>query len=368
MQHNLKLEKSKLTPEVREEQIERYLNMLAKEGSYNDFKSRVYSYLVDYKERKLSMVDKGVYKGVAYPEFLPESYWKQELPEMLYSGIRETVADIQKSVFKYKFHIFAHKHVASSQTACVNLFVPVLESPMVNEILRSLDACPKDFKCIAKEQLYHGYRFEFWDSTDEKSKGLLGDHSKQAGTDSDIAIAYYNTNDELCLWLIEHKLTEQEFTACGAYRSKGNTTEGKEHCQKCTLADIAANPDFCYYHRVSKYKYWDIMNAGASAFYQGEYDGKGCPFRGGMNQLWRNQLLAMALEKEDRYKHVSFSVVHHPDNRFLNDSMEAYAKLTNHSPKFNNFTSDKLIDAAQQDPNLKDWIDWYREVYYGVKR
>ena len=26
-----------------------------------------------------------------------------------------------------------------------------------------------------------GYRFEFWDSTDEKSKGLLGDHSKQAG-------------------------------------------------------------------------------------------------------------------------------------------------------------------------------------------
>ena len=50
----------------------------------------------------------------------------------------------------------------------------------------------------------------------------MNDHSKQAGTDADVAIAYYNTEDKLCLWLIEHKLSEREFTECGAYKSKAN--------------------------------------------------------------------------------------------------------------------------------------------------
>ena len=156
---------------------------------------------------------------------------------------------------------------------------------------------------------------KFWDSTDEKSKGLQGDHSKQAGTDSDVAIAYYNTDDELCLWLIEHKLTEQGFTACGGYKSKGNDEEGKAQCRSCSMEDILNNPDICYYHRGCKYNYWNIMKDGGAEFYVKAYEGKGCPFRGGMNQLWRNQLLAMALEKEGTYKKVYFSVVHHPEKQ-----------------------------------------------------
>lgn len=88
------------------------------------------------------------------------------------------------------------------------------------------------------------------------------------------------------------------------------------------------------------------MKDGGAAFYVKAYECKGCPFRGGMNQLWRNQLLAMALEKEGTYKKVYFSVVHHPENHFLYKSMSEYAKLTDHSSKFNSFTSDKLIDAA----------------------
>ena len=146
---------------------------------YKDFqKKKIYGCLVDYKERHITR-DSGKYKGEENPWFLPEKYWDEELPAMLYDGIRETVKEIPNSEFKYKPHIFAFKHVASSQTACVNLFVPIMESESVNDILKSIEACPKDFKCVAKEQLFHGYRFEFWDSTDEKSKGLLGDHSKR---------------------------------------------------------------------------------------------------------------------------------------------------------------------------------------------
>ena len=362
----LRIEPIEYSKEEREIQYQEYLKSMNRMESYDEFKGKVYANLVAYKEENITR-ECGHYKGVEYREFLPESYWENELPSMLYPGIIATVSDIQKSIYKYKPHIFANKHVASSQTACVNLFVPILESPEVDQILMSLEACPKDFKHVAKDQLYHGYRFEFWDSTDEKSKGLLGDHSKQAGTDSDVAIAYYNTKDELCLWLIEHKLTEQEFTTCGAYRSRGNNEEGKKHCRKCSMGEILDNPDLCYYHHVSKYNYWNIMRDGAANFFSGAFDGKGCPFRGGMNQLWRNQLLAMTLEKSGAYRSVSFSVVHHPDNHFLDSSMKEFSILTDHSPKFNSFTSDKLVHAAAIDTNLKEWIQWYCKVYYGER-
>ena len=147
--------------------------------NYKAFQKCVYQYLTSYKEENITK-ECGTYKGEKRKEFLPESYWNEEVPAMLYSGIRETVKDIQKSEFRYKPHLFAFKHVASSQTACINLFVPILESEHVNEILKSIDACPKDFKEINRDALKNGYRFEFWDSTDENDKGLLGDHSKQA--------------------------------------------------------------------------------------------------------------------------------------------------------------------------------------------
>ncbi|MCM1034456.1 MAG: hypothetical protein NC038_02645 [Paludibacter sp.] len=145
----------------------------------------------------------------------------------------------------------------------MNLFVPILESEYADEILKSISACPKNFDHICRDELYRGYCFEFWNSTDDTDKGF-GDHSKQAGTDADVAICYSNTQGEKCLWLIEHKLTEAEFTTCGGYRSKRNQGEDKVACETCSLAEIVSRPDICYYHRVSKYKYWHIMSQDAS--------------------------------------------------------------------------------------------------------
>lgn len=108
--------------------------------------------------------------------------------------------------------------MASSQAANMNLFMPILQHPLANQILKHLKP---DFKCLANDELYHGYRLEFWDGNSNNEKGNLGDHTPVAGTDSDIAIAYYNNDDKLCLWLIEHKLRENEFTKCGGSKSKG---------------------------------------------------------------------------------------------------------------------------------------------------
>lgn len=289
---------------------------------------------------------------------------------MIYTGIHAIVQDIQESIYKYKPHKFGKTHVASSQTACLNLFIPVLESTKADDILKTSMAVPSDFDYIERKELFNGYRFEFWDETDLTKKGLLKDHSPIAGTDSDVVIAYRNTSGELCLWLIEHKLTEREFTPCGGYKSRNNTSDNKKLCTNCSIIDIISNHKICYYDRESHYNYWEIMSAkNAQKLFSGIYNSKGCPFLGGMNQLWRNQMLALALENQipNKYKEVYFSVVHHPANHFLTKSMDEYKQLVNNSPKFSSFTTEKIINAASIDKSLADWTTWYNEVYYGQK-
>ena len=340
--------------------------------SYNEFRNRIYSYLLDYKLKNITK-RKGTFKSVESDYFLPDSIASREFPAMLYGPIIPVVEEIQNSKYKYKPHIFSKIHIASSQTACINLFIPILESQHADDILKELTATPSDFDHIDRDELFHGYRLEFWDSTDDKYEGLLGDHTKQAGTDSDIAIAYRDKLGNLCLWLIEHKLTEKEFTECGGYKSEQKQKEKQNRLNKCltsNLSEILADPSICYYHHKCGYNYWGIMSmTGVSDFFKGELDLKGCPFRRGLNQLWRNQLLAIALERQvpNKYHEVYFSVVHHPENHFLTQSMDEYRKLINNSSKFGSFTSLDLIDAAKIDPQLSEWINWYVGVYLGGK-
>ena len=330
--------------------------------SYKEFRDKVYSNLIKYKKEDLEIDVTGNLKEDC---LFPKPYCDDKIPAMLYEGIKATVEEIQESKFAYKPHLQASLHVASSQTACINLFVPILESEYADQILKKSGVAPKGFDHIDRDQFRKGYCLEYWESS-VGAKGLLGDHSPHAGTDSDVAIAYRNESNKLCLWLIEHKLTEQEFTTCGGYRSKGISPLEKEFCDSCGIKEILADPDKCYYHKHCKYDYWRIMNEAkdkvkVSSFFSGEYEGKGCPFRGGMNQLWRNQLMALELENRGMFEEVYFSVVTHPDNSFLDKTMNEYRKLINNSPKFFDFKSSALVNVAVK--YLPDWSKWYKRVY-----
>lgn len=91
---------------------------------------------------------------------------------------------------------------------------------------------------------------------------------------------------------------------------------------------------------------------------------------GGMNQLWRNQLLAISLERSNSkkwpYKKVYFSVVYHPKNNSLLPSILEFQQLIGSSDRFFTFPSDKLINQARliDHPKLKNWLKWYQELYF----
>jgi hypothetical protein len=319
----------------------------------NPFQEEMYIHIIDWKWKHINR-EPGYYKNEPYDAILPESV-KEDFP-VIYPDI---VNALKKHHEKFYFKLHQHfNHMASSQAANANLFLPVLLHPRANDVLRLIK--PNDFYELATGELDHGFQIEFWGP--REGSGLLGDHTKLYGTDSDIAIAYFNNNHELCLWLIEHKLTEQEFTEC-----HGSTSSGKKPQHDCSksFSDIINNKNYCYYHNIRQFRYWDITERHQDFFANHDKYAQ-CPFRSGTNQLWRNQLLALRLEDHAwPYKHVFFSVVRHPLNTSLDKTINDYKKLTADNSKFSVFTSKDVIKAAESldDSKLNMWATWYRELY-----
>jgi hypothetical protein len=319
----------------------------------NAFQTELYLHLINWKWAHLTE-EPGTFRGRPYDALLPQALKDELFP--LYDPIKGLFQSHQKK-FPFKSHKFLG-HMASSQAACANLFLPLMQEPaLAAEILR---AVKPDLRQIATDQLDAGFRIEFWD----EPYNLLNDHNAVSGTDADFAIAYDDENGNLNLWLIEHKLTEAEFTTCGGARSKNRTAVHR--CQP--IGNIIENPELCYYHSASGYRYWDLTLSDNDIFDSQRLKEEGvCPFKGGMNQLWRNQLLAMGIEKSDHwpYKKVFFSVVYHPDNIFLQPTMQAFHDLIGHSDRFFSFTSNAVLKSVDgtQSPALKAWAEWYCELY-----
>ncbi len=321
----------------------------------NQFQQDTYIHLINWKWQNITR-EEGYYvnrgKRIPYDAILPESV-KEDFP-----AIYPPVVDaLEQHRERYYFKMHQHfNHMASSQAANANLFLPVLLHPQANDVLRQLKP---DFDELAIGELDKGYQLEYWGP--RNGPGLLGDHTQRYGTDADIAIAYYNQQRELCLWLVEHKLTEKEFTECNGSKSKGKK---ENHDCSRSFSEIIEHKSCCYYHDVRRFRYWDITEKHQD-FFVNHVKHAGCPFRGGMNQLWRNQLLALAIEDTGQYRHVYFSVVKHPKNTYLDKTIAAYQDLTADNPKFSVFTSADVLNAAASlhDSKLDEWVRWYRELY-----
>ncbi len=236
------------------------------------FQQEMYIHLINWKWDHVTE-EPGCYRGNLYDALLPDNIREKLLT--IYAPIRDDFKS-HYTKFPFKKHKFIN-HIASSQAACANLFLPLLKYP--NEAARVLQLVKPDLDAIALEWFDSGYQLEFWDKPDN----ILNDHNPASGTDADIAIAYYSKTGDLNLWLIEHKLTETEFTICGGYRSSGR--DPKIH--RCdSIADLLENNQLCYYTSASGYRYWDITRVNQQVFpIKNLLNFRTCPFQGGLNQL-----------------------------------------------------------------------------------
>jgi hypothetical protein len=333
-------------------------------GGLNEFQLRLYVHLIDWKWAHITdELGNCEYQGrqIPYDAILP-----REMIDELRVIYPPMVDELRRHRKENRFRLHTHfNHMASSQAANVNLFLPVLYHPLGSKVLALLKP---GFASLATEHLDHGYCLEFWGGNfgaDKSDRGPLGDKSARGGTDSDIAIAYRDHAGALCLWLIEHKLAEDEFTPCGGYKSKGRKEHRSCDCTR-SFSEILENKNTCYHHDVLHRNYWSITEKICDFFVNHARHAE-CPFQEGMNQLWRNQLLAQAVEQDERqpYDHASFSVVKHPANPHLDGSLNAFRDLVGNNPKFAVFTSEDVLRASEalQDDALNQWARWYRTLY-----
>ncbi|MBK8961042.1 MAG: hypothetical protein IPM80_22105 [Proteobacteria bacterium] len=330
-------------------------------GGMSRFQESLYIHLIDWKWAHIT-TEPGYSGAIAYDAILPDDYARHGIMPHLYPPILESLAaHLARNPFRIHKHFY---HMASSQVANINMFLPLLHHPAAADVLRAIKP---DFASLAVDVLDHGYCLEFWGgnfASNVAHRGPLGDKAGSHGTDCDIAIAYRNPANELCLWLIEHKLSEREFTVCSGPKSK-NRDNRRHDCSR-SYTEILQNKAACFHHEREKRHYWDITERNPGLFVGGAAHSE-CPFQGGMNQLWRNQLLAQALTAEQGgpYVDTAFSVLKHPANPHLDETLEAYKSLVADAGKFTVFNSDDVLRAVEalHDDALDKWARWYRGLY-----
>lgn len=187
-------------------------------------------------------------------------------------------------------------NTASSQAYCFNLFLYLNENKeLANGLFSELLG-----KAVVVEHIEleftpnHMLTNPFSDSLTSEQDESIGDQSTYGGTDADVAVFYLYEGNKKGILLIEFKFIEAEFSVCSSFKNK---QEVRAYCS-CPdyYRELVANQrtdsrqqPLCGYTR---YQNWPLTTQSAMLDIECVKQSAVCPFRFGLNQLWRNMLLA----------------------------------------------------------------------------
>ena len=245
---------------------------------------------VEYKRKHWPDLPDGAYQGNPYPHILPEAGQERAFFEPFLIPYMQA-HDIA-------FHAES-LNLRSSQACCLNFLYYLRQNlEQASEVLRGW--FPELLKVISIEFEYTGPEaVTKW--LGEPSAGKRGMNR----TSVDAAIWWADRHRKPRLTLVEWKYTEKGFGNCGGYVSKGN--KSRDRCRTVDMSS-ASPKRVCYLvqgDRPTTHRhYWDHMeDAGIRPQVFAE---PGCPFRGPLYQLLRQQLLAHWLETNtDNTVHVA---------------------------------------------------------------
>ena len=185
-------------------------------------------------------------------------------------------------------------NTAASQPYCFNLFVHLSQNPGLADALFSELLSTKVEIAHIEPEFTPNKLKELSGFEQVLEDESIGDQSEFAGTDADVAIFYKYGNSQKGVLLIEFKFIEPEFSVCSSYKKK---IEAKPICDNPEFfdtliakvkTDSKGNP-LCGY---TKYQNWNLTSTSTVIDGEKVRQSAQCPFRFGLNQLWRNMLLA----------------------------------------------------------------------------
>ncbi len=269
-------------------------------------------------------------------------------------------------------------NTVASQACCFNLFAP-LKIPKYNFLANKIFS-----NLLNKEVTVSKIDIEFTPSKNES----IGDQSKLAGTDADVAVIY-SEGKRKGIILIEFKYIENEFSTCSSYKrkngkkvlrinGKGVQKNIRTFCNNnfytsmilSNLNSDSKNFDCGYL----KYENWQLTN-NSSVFDIDKIQHQNiCPFRFSLNQLWRNMLLAEKVAKVKEYDEFHFWVISPKENTYLWNShkqnnekafREILTKKGNEA--FRSLELDKdfisILESKVIDKWSNDWLVKFRNKY-----
>ncbi len=278
----------------------------------NKFQDDIEKHLIDFKSNK---------------QYLPPTNKKK----WLYHDMSDNLfPPIKHGFLQYTYdsgmplHDFVN-HVRSSQMFCINLFYHLIENES-STLLKVLSN-------YSKKELIRIDSFEFEFSSDSN---VLGEWKSDENrpeeyvTATDLFIKFRDNADKVAGFLIEVKFSENDFTSCGGFISKGNSDNTKIVCNdgKLLLNDFKT----CYLQGAygkSKLnrKYLDFFSK--SDFIESAFSQK-CPFI--LNhQCIRNHSLLRALITAKKIDYGFFVLVHHDLNDSIVGEWDCYKNILSDS-------------------------------------
>lgn len=200
-------------------------------------------------------------------------------------------------------------NTASSQAYCFNLFLYLNKHmSLANKLFSELMGKAVKVEHVELEFTPNQMQVDpFGDSlSDSKNLTLtkdesIGDQSTFGGTDADVALFYGFDEGKKGVLLIEFKFIEAEFSVCSSYKNKQEVRaycSGPDYYRELVAnqrTDSRQQP-LCGYTRYLNWALTAESEMFSDSLTQSDtITGNriaACPFRYGLNQLWRNMLLA----------------------------------------------------------------------------
>lgn len=202
-------------------------------------------------------------------------------------------------------------NTAASQPYCFNLIIYLQQHPSLADKLFS-DLFDKQVKVHHLEPEFTPNLCDNINGFERTTDESIGDQNLKLGigTDADIAVFYTYDNDKKGVLIVEFKFIEAEFSVCSSFSDK-KSIQPTCNSEKFFAELVEAKNILCGYN---KYFNWHLTNKSKAIDEQKIRAASSCPFRFGLNQLWRNMLLAEQVAKARQCDEFSFWVFSPKEN------------------------------------------------------
>ena len=250
-------------------------------------------------------------------------------------------------------------HLRGSQAFAFNLFLPfrVGSRPVLSDHMS---------RTIGVSVSIDEVRFE-WVPPGALLGEIAGDrpYPGEAATAVDVVLWGRTASGGRAIILVEVKLSEEDFTYCGGYRSRHN--QRRDVCESAPL--FFDNPGDCYLRRPEgrsrDRRYWEIFSRAygsvREAFPGAMLEG-GCPFAHGMNQPMRNLAIARGLEQDGSVDHAWFMLCSHDDNTDIKTRWDQWKGLLPDPSMAPMLPASEVVRMGESE-GLVEWAAWMRERY-----